>query len=266
MFHFNYQKMEEVVKLLNETKSDVSEIKTDIALMKALQVVQIDKQNSIENKLSDVEEKLNELYERDAAKNIIIYNIKEDEENNRALFNNMQEIMKEADVKISDICISDIQRLGRKNENNTRPVVVKLIAPRWKYEFFDKEEKLKSMGLKISSDIPKEKRKLKSLLLRARYLLRQEGKTPVLKNYKLFLNERQLTEREIQKICDGKNTSSLVETAEPQSVENSEVMPVKTPDQDTNKIINYLKTIPKTANLAQNIEKKTTRSTTVRKK
>ena len=227
--------MEEVMKLLNLIKNDIDSIKIDISLMKSLQVFQIEKQKCIENKLSEVENQVRNLYEKDSLKNIILYNVQDNEENNKALISNVQKIIKKAEINISDLCIGDIQRIGRKKVNSNRPVVIKLLAPRWKHEFFEKEEKLKSMGYKISSDVSKEKRKLKSMLLKARYLLRKDGKNPILRNYKLFIENYQLTENEIILICDGKSFVNATSSATPISNSHDNSNPTKESKENSSK-------------------------------
>lgn len=85
-------------------------------------------------------------------------------------------------------------------DEEIRYTIIKFIAPRYKFLFFEKDEKLKSLGITVASDMPKERRVLKSKLLKARYLLRQRDKQSILKGFDLIVDDCQLTIEEIEKI------------------------------------------------------------------
>ena len=59
---------------------------------------------------------------------------------------------------------------------------------------------MKELGYRALSDLPKEKREMNSKVLKARYILRQRGKNPTLRNYKLYLEERCLSMNEVEEI------------------------------------------------------------------
>lgn len=182
-------------RILADTK-DIKDIKSELSIIKNIQA----KCEGYENKINAVENKISIIEAGDYSKNVILYNVEESEKNNKELLNLVQELIKKTEVNIQDICIADVKRIGVKNDDKVRPVVLKLIATRWKYLFFDREENFKKLGISISSDMPKEKRVLKSKLLKARYILRLQRKEPVLQNLNLILNERNLTIEEIEGI------------------------------------------------------------------
>ena len=230
--------MEEIIKLLNEIKDDVKEMKIDMKLMKERQACQIEKQKSLEEKIINVEKKICYINEQESSKNIILYNVQDDDETNKALVTNVLNIIKEAEVDIPNTCIGDIQRLGWKKNVNNRPVLIKLLARRWKSVFFEKEQKFKSLGYEVSSDIPKEKRALKATLLKARYLLRQKGKNPVLRNFNLYLDNRQISAEEISALFNEKIISPEIVQIDNNSSQDTEVdetnkEPIKEPMSGT---------------------------------
>ena len=177
-----------------------------------------------------MEDKLRAFNDYEKSKNVILFNVKEEEDVNKSLFSNIKELIDKAEVEIPDTCIVDIFRLGRIEVNNVRPVIIKLIAPRWKQNFFKKEENFKNMENAVSSDISKEKRELKNKLLKARYKLRQDGKEPMLRNYKLYLDNRCLTPKEISVILDGNYRDNEIEISE-----NENTSEVIVPENDPEK-------------------------------
>ena len=173
-------------------------LKTDVSLIKHLQVAQCDKQRVLEEKLDIVEKRLDSVERMERSKNIIVRNVKE---SNSSLLTNIQEIFEQAEINMPDTCIADVFRIGRKFDNKDRPVIVKLIAPCWKKDL-----------LAVSNDITKDKRELNGKLLIARYLLRQKGKESILRNFKLFIDDHCLSMNEISDIIQGKSERLEIST------------------------------------------------------
>ena len=117
--------MEEVIKKLDAIHNDLKEIKTDLFLLKTLQATQIEKQSKLEDKINEIEAKFKANTDFEKAKNVILYDVKEEVESSNSLFLNVKEIIKKAEVDIPDMYIVDVFRLGRKNINKTRPIVIK---------------------------------------------------------------------------------------------------------------------------------------------
>ena len=207
-------------------------------LLKSLQRTQIEKQEKLENRMSEIESTLNAMNEAEASKNVILYNVNENEESIKNILPKIQEIIVKAEVTIPDVCIVDVYRIGKKQDNKTRPVMIKLLAQRWKYSFFEKESKFKELGYSVSSDLSKEKRDVKKKLLKARYILKQEGKAAAIRNFKLYVENRCLTEKEIDNLILCNNTDNKGSNADSEGVE-IESESTKTAVTEKNNINNF---------------------------
>lgn len=174
----------------------------ELSSIKQMQAGQLQKNEVYDKKFSTVENQLSHYDRLDRMRNVILFDVEESEESAQDLFNKTLEIIKRAEVEIEDTHIYDIHRTRRKIEGKIRPVIVKLIAPRWKFKFFEKEGNFSSLGVRLSSDLSKESRNLKNKLLKARYMLRKEGKDPILKGFRLELDGKLLKEKEIDKIVN----------------------------------------------------------------
>ena len=187
------QKIDKLIQTTSKTQSDV-EVTKNLALKQA------ENQEKIEKKLDGIEKRERQREERDRAKNVVLFRFEEKEENYTNLVTRVGKLFGEAGIVIPEVAILDVQRIGPKTNAACRPVRVKLIAERWKYVIFEKTAELKALGVGIDSDIPKENQELKKKILKARYILRHDGKVPYMRGLSLKLNKRKLTERELDEI------------------------------------------------------------------
>lgn len=203
--------IDDLCKLLQELKSDVKEMKStinsvkdDISVIKSEQSNILDKQNLLEKKVETLDKQIGR---GESAKNILLFQVTDDDEFNKNLLVNVQRILQQAEVEISELCLASVYRIG-KNVGNRR-IIIKLIAPRWKQLFFEKIDNFKRMGLGLSNDVPKEERAIIRAALKAKYILRSEGQQPILKGNELWLNDRRLTEQEISEILERQNEENI---------------------------------------------------------
>ena len=133
-------------------------------------------------------------------KNLIMYGIEQGEKSFKELCIKVNEIMKKAEIVIPEVAVIEIRRLGMIKSDETRPNIIKFIAPRYKFLIFEKDEKLKTVGISVASDMPKERRVLKSKLLKARNLLKQKNKQAIIRVFDLIVDDCHLSIEEIEKI------------------------------------------------------------------
>lgn len=195
--------LDEILGVVRETQNDIKGLKSDMLLMKNSQDNVINKQDMLEKKVAEIDDRAKSLSDTERGKNVIIYNVHDSAEINKNLFNKIGELINEANVDINPICIADVYRIGKKKtQDDNRPVVVKFIAPRWKYLLFEKEQTFKNIGVQLSADLSKDRRILKSKLLKARYLLRQKGKNVEMRNDKLYLDKQVINMEKISEIIE----------------------------------------------------------------
>lgn len=150
------------------------------------------------DKIKIFEKNLESFQDRERSKNIILYGIEEKVEPYNAQYGSLYAALQRAEMSIPDTVIVDFYRLCKKNKSEgPYPLLIKLIAARWKYNFFETATNFKDRGIKLANDLPKEKRILESKLLKARYILRKQGKNAVIKGLKLFSNKKLISLNEI---------------------------------------------------------------------
>jgi hypothetical protein len=84
--------------------------------------------------------------------------------------------------------IKEVRRIGKPTDQR-RGVLVKLNDHKLKYTLFKKYQTLQNPNFKISSDLPFDIRKKNKLLLKARYLARQQGKHAEFVKNDLFIDD-----------------------------------------------------------------------------
>lgn len=193
---------EDLFKLMSEVQADVKGIKNTIESVKSDISTLKSELCNLDQKCTDLEKKVTVLCKNaqreDCAKNILIFKANDTDEFNKNLITSVREILRQAEVDIPDTCIISTHRIGKNP--GSRPILIKLIAPRWKKAIYDKIDNFKTMGLSIANDIPQEDRLINKRLMRARYLLKQEQKNPVLRGTSLFVNNQRLTDHEIDEL------------------------------------------------------------------
>ena len=122
----------------------------------------------MQSELSDIKKKLNSAkkYFEQAhtlvrANNILLFKVEDNADFNKNLFTNVLQIIKQAEVNISEFCIVTIVRLG--NKIGHRPILIKLIAPRWKQFFFNQVDNFRNMDIGIPNTNPKKNVRGKNL-------------------------------------------------------------------------------------------------------
>ena len=250
--------MEELKTMLEDALRDLATLKdndikmqADIEAIKRSTTNQEDKCAAIEKTVSDLRAKVNRIQEQSTVANIIFYNVPDNDETNQNLLENVIRILINANISIPEVCFRTAFRLGKQNN---RPILVKLIAPRWKKLIFENITNLHNQNIFVDNDIPKEVRVKQKRLLKARYLLKQKGKKAITKNDEILIDGAAITETEIdQLILSETQDNNELESAEDKDVENSnkDILPnsiVNSPRNTPNTVAKKTRTIRKTTN------------------
>lgn len=192
---------EDIIKLLLDIQSDIKSIK--LAQEKS------EKNNTeLESKLLFISKKISIAEKTNRASNLILYGVADTSETNNNLFQNIINLIKKLQVDINELIVTDIYRIGKKMGN--RPIVIKLLAPRWKQVFFQKIANFKKNKLNIDNDLTKEEREVKKQLLKTRYLLKQKKIFAKLKGNQLWLNNSPLSQEQIEFYLANKTSVSTL--------------------------------------------------------
>ncbi|XP_043461161.1 uncharacterized protein LOC122497864 [Leptopilina heterotoma] len=205
--------------LLREIRSDIKEVKgsnekihRDLEKINTTLSLQSQKISNIESKTVDLDNK-QKIYEKALRNcNLILFKLRDLEERENNTLSKVLEIVNKVGLTIPEVCFVSSYRIGKFHDGNNRPIIIKLIAPRWKKPFFEKVKEFTKLGLAIANDIPREERDLMKPLLKARYLLKNQGKEEVvIKGSNLYVNNKMLSEEEIKNVLDSEIAGGKVE-------------------------------------------------------
>lgn len=101
-------------------------------------------------KISAINGEINSLRHTGRQNNILMFNLKENLQNNSDLISTVSKIFEKINIVVPDLAFADAFRIG-STENN-RPILVKFIAPRWVRVVFSKVKEFRNIGLSISND------------------------------------------------------------------------------------------------------------------
>lgn len=187
--------MEEVLQLLKKIQEDVNETKDSIRKSETNLLNKInEKFDDVQSKLQNLEatvtsqEQRLDLLERQAReRNIVIFGMKENEQNYEDLHNNiLQTLNVDMNIKCSNFEIQSIRRIGRKGDK-TRPIVVTLTTLKRKIEILRNKKLLEKQNCYIKEDYPtKILEKRKELQEKAKEE-REKGNKVLLKYDKLVI-------------------------------------------------------------------------------
>lgn len=139
-----------------------------------------------------------ELHKR--KNNLVLFNLRESEESEHDLkWNIIELIQRLADSNFNELDIDDVYRIGKKNVQKTRPVILSLVSYS-KHKFIISKSKLfKAEHIGISKDFPKEisdeRKRLQPLLQR----LKNEGKKVFLRVDELIVEGEKWNSETIEK-------------------------------------------------------------------
>lgn len=221
--------MDDIWELLNLLREDIKQlkdsndsIKTELTLIKNQQTFHTEKISELENNVSNLNTLTSKLKNDSRANNIIIYKVAETANLNISCIDTVKEIINTARLDVPDLCIVTAFRIGKQNSNKIRPILVRLLAPRWKQNFFNKIDNLKKMNINISNDLSPEERDENKRLLKIRFVLRENGITTTIKRSGLYRDGHRLTDGNINAICE-----EILNVTNPTTTSNSQqIVPI----------------------------------------
>lgn len=193
--------MDEIIKALEKMKTDMQEnINQNINQLRTeLQNNQKGIQTSInklEEKSESHEKKISYMEKEGRRKNILILGLKEEENNPQeleaAILGLIQNQIK---VNISITEIDYIQRIGKRNDKTSRPVLVKLLATRKAWEILNHRKNLQNSNLTLIEDFPKDVQEKRKKLVPLMKKMRQEGHHAIIKYDKLIVDGEETNEK-----------------------------------------------------------------------
>lgn len=189
-----FESIHELRNEILENRKEMTNINTTIApiatcLQNCITEIKLvsDNLKQIENKVSMLENKVNICTSFPRQNNIIIYNVKDDEEfTNLALRQKLLDTFEKVDVRINELHINKCFRLNCKS--GIRPILVSLNCNWIKSELLQKHKALKELGFGISPDRSKEEREAFKHALPKIIELRKKGVQVKFKNKSILVN------------------------------------------------------------------------------
>lgn len=150
----------------------------------------MERQEKVESAVLQQNERMDNQERLLKKNNIVLYGVEEGE--GKESFEVLEEkvISMFREIIVVNINLSDInyiRRIGRKNGNQFRPIVVSLVSFRKKMEILTNKRKLKGHNIFINADLIKKDREERKQLLDHARRLRNEGKTVEVRGTRLFV-------------------------------------------------------------------------------
>lgn len=187
---------------IREMKKTNEKIQNDIEKINTKLSTQQQKMSNMDTIIVELDNKL-KLHDKSLRScNLILFKMQDTEEREKNTLSKVIEITNKVGITIPEVCFASSYRIGKYKQGNHRPILIRLIAPRWKIPFFEKLNEFNNLGYSIANDISKEEREVMRPLLRARYLLRNQGENAYIKGTNLYVNNKLSTKEEIETILE----------------------------------------------------------------
>lgn len=129
---------------------------------------------------------------------MIVYNL-EEQKNNASDLEKFVNILDQADVSCRIGDFRDCYRLGRREENKTRPASIEAISFFLREEILKSAGKLKEKGIYVSFDYTKEEYLDRKLLRKYQQIARNQNKAVEIKNNILFVDGTAFTVEDLRR-------------------------------------------------------------------
>lgn len=146
-------------------------------------------------KIDFLENKLNYFEQQSKRKNLIVYNIQDDDIINNDLESSIENTFKKINLVIPKSSIDETFRLG--SAKGKRPVIIKFNSSRWVKEAFSKLQDFRNLNLSISNDKTKKEREEYGILWDHKKTLKNIGVEVQIKRNKIVYNNKILSESDI---------------------------------------------------------------------
>lgn len=145
----------------------------------------------VREEIDIIKKTINQYEKSEKRNNVIVYGVpEEDEENYENLESKMLKLLvEELKIEINENNISYITRLGRKDCDKTRPILVKFCSYRHKRLALIGNKALKDKAIYISPDYTNKELDIRKDLIPKMMQARNEGKYAIIKGTKLIVEE-----------------------------------------------------------------------------
>uniref|UniRef100_A0A8D8M797 Uncharacterized protein n=1 Tax=Cacopsylla melanoneura TaxID=428564 RepID=A0A8D8M797_9HEMI len=188
---------------MNDLKTSMNEINNNLS-QKIEELLKTEDENK--KTISMLQKKVNYLEADNKRKNVLIFNLKEEENENHSALETLVDDFFKKQMKC-EFTLADLdkaQRLGEKSEGKTRPVRVSLTTERKKFHILGNIKNLKSTGIGVDVDLPEEIVKKRKQLVPIMMKKRKEGHHAIMKWDQLYVDGIQHEEQ-----ISGKRKPSL---------------------------------------------------------
>ena len=180
----------EMMMMLREIKGDLEEIKGDLASMKADKEIIMERIEKQEVRLEYVEREMKR-------KNLILKGIKDEKvESFAEREGKVKEVLERMGVGMMGDIIDITKRIGPFNESRNRPILLKLITEKAKFEILKNTVKLKGTNIWIEEDYTKKIQEERKALIPKLKEIRATGKQAILKYNRIEIISENIEERQ----------------------------------------------------------------------
>lgn len=179
-------------KLLNEVQD-----------FKKKQKILEQKNEEMEVKVKTLEDKLESILIRERRNNIFLYNIEDTPTINLSLLQSVLKILKDCKIIISEDQIDKISRIGKLE--GKRPVLITFKSSLAKSIIYENAQNLQESNIYFSNDYTPGQQQTRRELTRYKHILKENGKTAIIKGTKISLDGTLYDLNNIRKLVRNQN-------------------------------------------------------------
>lgn len=141
-----------------------------------------------DDRISEVERTITILNKQMRSKNLVLFKLEDSDEINRNLSNIVLSVFNNIGLKIPDVAVDDIFRIGKNKEARARPVLIKFSLTQWFRMAFTKVKEISNAGYAIANNRSREEREQRRSFLDQIHKLRGKGHDAKLKGDDILVN------------------------------------------------------------------------------
>lgn len=142
-----------IAQLSNELKlltASQAKLIVDVNASCAVSVKVSRKLNSFSDKINSIKSDFDFFKRKERAKNILIFNLQDNDENNKDLYSLVSSIFQSVCLKIPDLSLNEVYTLGKTI--GSRPIIVKFISARRVKRVFTKVTQFRNFNISVAND------------------------------------------------------------------------------------------------------------------
>lgn len=223
----NKQILEAIANMKTELKEEIRGIRENCVEYYSKTEEKI---KQMEKRIEEQENRIQQQEKERRSRNVIIHGIEEKEANVKELEQNIIQMLHNTlKLEILLMEIDVIYRLGPKNPQKTRPIMVKFLTQRRAQEVLKNRRYLKNTKIYVNEDITKEEVEKRRKLVDSMKRFREQGKHAIIKNQKLIVNGKEIIANENSEKKKEQDEDKTVNKKRPLSPEESKQsqMPIR---------------------------------------